>query len=97
MRKAEFKELPVNQAERIDFTVDERIIGITIKNQGTNTVVSSFGSSGLLNQILPGNSEAYGGVDGYYLMGYVMIDFTGAGTPSAVVKMLYDRGEINDC
>lgn len=94
MRKLEFKEQLVTVAERIDFNADEKVVGITIKNQGTNTITSSFGSTGKMNEILPQASEAYGGLEGYYLTGYVEIDFSGAGTNECIVKIAYDRGEI---
>ncbi len=75
---------------------DDKIVGITIKNQGGQTVLSSYGSSGLFNQILPLTSESYGGIEGFYLVGNIELDFDGIGTAEAIVKIAYDQGEICD-
>lgn len=95
MRKVEFKEQIVQNEERITFTGDN-VVGVTIKNQGTNNVVTLFGDSeSAINEILPQASESYG-VPGYILEGSLKITFSGVGTSKAIVKIAYDKGEICD-
>lgn len=95
MRKLEFKEQIVSAEERIKFEEQDRVVGVTIKNQGTNTVVTSFGSDGTINEILPLSSEAYG-LPGYILTGSLKIVFSGAGTSRVILKIAYDKGEYCD-
>jgi hypothetical protein len=87
------KEEIVSAKQRIDFKAGERVVGITIKNQGSSTVLSSFGTNGKFNKILPLSSEGYGGIPGYYMDGYVELDFDNTGDNEAIIKYFYDKGE----
>lgn len=81
-----------NAAEKITFAADDKIVGVTIKNQGASTVVSGFNTESPVNEILPNSSEPYG-LDGYYLVGDLKIQFSGVGTNKAIVKYFIDQGE----
>ncbi len=91
MRIIEFKESPLQVAEKVKFSASEKVVGITIKNQGTSNVLTSFGSDSNINIILPQTSESYG-IEGYYMDGYVSIDFEAGGTDSVVIKKAVDKG-----
>lgn len=91
MRIAEIKETPCQVAEKINFSASEKVVGITIKNQGTSTALTCFGSDSNINQILPGTSESYG-IEGYYLDGYVNVTFEAGGVDSLVIKKAVDKG-----
>lgn len=95
MRGVEFKDQLVQANEQLDFSLDDKIVGVNIFNQGTNTMLTSIGNGGLFRQTLPGASIEYA-VPGTFVKGYLKISFTGAGTSEAVVTTAYDRGEICD-
>lgn len=94
MRKCEPKEQLISDADQLTFTESDRVIGVTLKNQGTSTVKSAFGQSQPFNEILPLSSESYGGIDGYLLIGTLYWDFEAGGTDSMVLKIFTDKGEI---
>lgn len=93
MRKVEVKEQLLSDGDVFTFTEDDRVVGVTIKNQGTSTALTAFGQSQPFNQILPLSSESYGGIAGYLLIGQLSIDFESGGDDSVVLKIFTDKGE----
>lgn len=90
MRVIEFKESIIAKPEQVKISSSEKVVGITIKNQGTSTVLSSFGTDGKFNRILPNTSESYG-LEGYFIDGYVVIDFEAGGQNQVIIKKAVDK------
>ncbi len=95
LRITKLSDQIVAQKERIQMTEADRIVKISVENQGTLTVMTTLngGEQGIA-QLLPGQEVEYF-INGSILTGSLLIDFVGgAGTQAALVTKAYDVGEL---
>lgn len=90
------KSQVMQAAERIDLKLADKVVAVDLKNQGTAILKSGLNSKAI-TKTLPNATNPYGGVEGYYLEGYIEIDFESAGTPECVATIYSDKGPTEDC
>lgn len=100
-RAVEFVDRPLDTPQSQEtFSADDRIIGISIKNQGTATAYVSFGSSNPIKRLQADEETEYGNISGgnsvVYIRGFLKYKFD-AGTQALVMTVAYDRGPIANC
>ncbi len=110
MRAVRFVDVPVSENRDIIFEVAQRIIGVSVANQGTNDVNIAMGNQNAFKTLEAGADTEYGNIAGgsevFYLTGNLKIEAPGItdGTAwganySVVVTLAYDVTDQieNDC
>lgn len=96
MRKRTWVEMPISAKDRQNYTLADRVVSVSVKNQGTATVLTGWNSESTPNQIAPNAESVWDAGDSAYQEGGLLIDFTGAGTRSVLVTLLKDSPENCD-
>lgn len=109
MKLVKFVDVPVSENRDILFQGSERIIGISLTNQGTSDIKLAMGGSNAFKKLEAGADVAYGdnngGSDVFYLTGNLKIVAPGvadgvgwAATFSVVLTIAYDKTDTQaDC
>jgi len=100
MKAVKFVDVPVSENRDIQFEVRERIIGVSITNQGTVAIGVAMGGQNALKVIDAGADVSYGDVNGgadvFYLTGNLKIESTDWANSSVVLTYAYDVTEQID-
>lgn len=96
MKKLFGKDELIQEAQRIDLKLTDKVVAVVLKNQGTAILKSGLNRTAVA-QTLPNATNPYGGIEGFYMEGFLTIDFDSSGTTSCIATIYYDRGEIEDC
>ncbi len=102
-KAVKFVDVPITEDRDIPFEVGDRIVGITITNQGGNTITVGMGSGGAPKQVPANSSVSYGDVNGgndvFYLTGNLNIKSPAWASSSVVLTYAYDVSHTtqNDC
>jgi hypothetical protein len=84
-RYAKFVDVPISSDQ--DIPLPERLIGITITNQGSSDLLVSMGSQNPAKKVTAGSDVAYGDVNGgndvTYITGNLVIKAQGEANPTA--------------
>jgi len=106
-RAVKFVDVPVSEDRNIPFEMNEKIMGISITNTGTDDVSVAMGSENAIKTLQANDSTEYGNASGgdsiFYLIGNLVIkksDGTAwAATTKVIITYAYDKTDFvqNDC
>lgn len=96
MKRLFGKDELIQEADRIDLKLEDKVVAVVLKNQGTAILKSGLNRSAIA-QTLPNATNPYGGIEGFYMEGFLTIDFDESGSKSCIITIYYDRGEIDEC
>ena len=102
-KAVKFVDVPITEDRDIPFEIGDRIVGITITNQGSNTILVGMGSGNAPKQVPANSSVSYGDVNGgsevFYLVGNLNIESPAWDSSSVVLTYAYDvsHTQENEC
>lgn len=90
-----FIEQSIASDERLVIEESEKVVAVRVKNQGTATVYTGWGSSETAtNQIPSGGADLFDAGDSGIIEDTLKISFGSTGTRNVVVLKLKDKREI---
>jgi hypothetical protein len=101
-KTVKFVDVPISEDRDIPFEVGQRIIGVSITNQGSQDITCAMGSNSAFKKVLANSDVSYGDINGgnevFYLTGNLIIKSIDWPNSDIVLTYVYDTtGTQEDC